>query len=195
LVTNRITRGLVFGAAAVAVAVYGCGGSDVTAPNSPGTLSFTYAGLLSGTFDASGTLKDGLSDFDPDPDDEGAVAWDFTSDNPDELSFHEIESKQQTGADFPDEFAITLVNVNQAGTYSICPAGDLPANGCVLSGSFYPRNSDDFLGFHVFTEINLIITSFTANRIQGTFSGTVRTTVTDPITITSGMLDVPIRKP
>jgi hypothetical protein len=177
---------------AVALTVAGCGGNDVTAPREPGTLHFTYAGLLSGTFDADGTL--GAAYGSDNPDDEGGVAYDFTSDNPGEISTYHIIAKDPTVDDFHDEFTIDLINLNEPGTFTMCPEVPL-TTGCVLAGSFYPQNSDEFLGFHVFTLATVTVTSMTSKRIQGTFSATAKTTTSDPIMIANGTFDVPIRKP
>jgi hypothetical protein len=187
--SSRFAGGLA--AVAIAAVVISCGGNDVTAPKEPGTLSFAYSGLLTGTFDASGTLNDPFGE--DDPDDEGGAAYDFTSDNPGELSTYHIMAKDPTVNDFHDEFTIDLANVNEPGTFTMCPEV-LPATGCVLAGSFYPQNSDEFLGFHAFTVATVTVTSLTSRRIQGTFTATAKTSVTDPIFITNGTFDVPIRK-
>lgn len=181
---------------ALCVSSIACGGDGPTAPpvSASGSLSFSYSGAVSGTFDVNGAIGSNPS--------EGATA--IKGGLFDGLLVMGVQMRDAARADFldiilPPVTAPSVFSLSYAACTSLatlCPLASLTLDVQILS-PVYPPYVDD--NRYLFTTGNVTVTAITASRVTGTFEGSASTfAIGQParvITITNGKFDVPIGTP
>lgn len=176
-----------------------CGDGGTEPELQTGSLSFSYSGAESGTFAATGPLDvDGGA-----PTSDGAAAQSYGT------TFTRIAAVRMAGSNQADIIQFALPAVTGPGSFSLdmeclsasyggftCPFAVI---GLSVPTQSPPPGSPTVLpdGLYAFASGTITVTSVTATRIVGTFSGSAQSIEFDPsagaevITVTNGTFDVP----
>lgn len=187
--------------AAAALSLAGCDGSPSGSDSGPeGSLSFTYRGAASGSFKASGELKLAAGTA-PQPS-TGAAAF-----MPD--STLAVVAFRETGSGRGDGFSLLLGTVKSTGTLTLNLLGcQQQSPGACRIGFFAPDISAAELAAtpdpaallgktYVLVLGEVKVTSISATRVKGTFSGTAflanQQSLSGLLQISDGRFDVPVQ--
>jgi hypothetical protein len=167
--------------------VSACGAESTQPPGEPSTLSFTYSGYRSGTYSATGFLPDVRTGM------RWITPW-ASGDN-----FSTVDSGF-TGltASMPvagaNHIAAFVIPFGVTGTFTLSAHAHERIAGDALIFNFKSgvSNGEVFL----FSPGTITVTSSTADRVAGTFSGTAIDTLNHrTVTVTNGSFDVHIDRP
>lgn len=178
---NRTIHKL-FGSAAIALALAACGDSTGNEDSNRGSIAFTYSGAESGSFDADGEFRRGIT-----------ASSTFSAAIIDEDGITLVGN--ETRANNRSDLFLMLVPERRGTT--TCAATDID---CEMFGLFFINVSEqDELSDGIFagSEGSVNVTGLTEKRVRGTFSLTledVESMSGTPATVRlrSGTFDVPI---
>lgn len=173
--------------AVAALTLSGCGDSTGSGVKT-GSLSFSYSGARSGSYNASGEYRPTATSFARQP---FAVGSKGVQNG---VAFISVLSYQPVTTTTGHVVIMLLPTVTAPATLSLdasCDTDQCPLAGVVFDTD--PDVAEDESNLYVFDSGTLQVTSVSSGRITGTFSGTATEILSDSsITVTNGAFDVPL---
>lgn len=163
----------------------GCKSDSKIGPNSLlGTMAFTYAGGISGTFNASGTLPTSQAAME-------TSSWAAAELSPPDVFAAAAVPRTSTSHDF----VFLDIGRTTAGTSSISNSCSVNCGGFFVLFGQANGSGTTFLQDCFIETGTITITEITATRVRGTFTGTgfcfaPGSTNNTPFTVTNGTFDL-----
>ncbi|HET7229508.1 MAG TPA: hypothetical protein VFJ16_05865 [Longimicrobium sp.] len=188
MINRKLLKTAMAGAVALLAA---CGDSTGSSGSGTGSLSFSYSGVRSGSYSATGEFKGGNSNFDGKPFAVGIRAIQPTGSVLALISYQPVTSSKGNVVVF------ALPNISGTGSIDLtCASADFTtcAFASVIFDTDVTVEEEDGQTF-LFTSGTVNVTTNSGGHLRGTFSGTAENFEGDSvITITNGTFDVPVRK-
>lgn len=198
-ITTNTVNGIIFSGSGTFT---GTGAQPITltgtgTPLAAGSFNYTpAAGSSTCTFSITSTGGATASTFSCDV---NGTLTDFSSGGAASLTTTPIAGTTYTDLNFlgtnSSSGASLIINLNKLGTSITAGSYDqgMSGSGVQVTAAYTDASSDTYSGGTGLTNLNIVITSITATKVQGTFTGQLKDSNGTTVTITNGSFTLPIQ--